>query len=267
MGPMTTIVAFHAHADDPVLLSGGTLARAAADGHRVVVVVATDGMDPECPSPRWRELQASAAVLGVRRVVHLGYADSGHGPVLYPDPPGRQRFARADTEEAAHRLAAVLHEERADLLLGYDANGGYGHRDHVKVHEVARRAARLTGTRLLEATMPRDVAVRFVRVVRALRIPFEYDVEALDHAYSSSSAVTHRFDVRRFAGRKQAALAAHVSDVRGAGRLAAVLRLLVWLPAPLFAVVAGHEWYVEVKPAGSARPDLQLSARSGRRRR
>jgi LmbE family N-acetylglucosaminyl deacetylase len=267
MGPMTTIVAFHAHADDPVLLSGGTLARAAADGHRVVVVVATDGVAAEHPTPRWAELAASAAILGVRRVVHLGYADSGHGPELYPDPPGRQRFARADTEEAAHRLAAILHEERADLLLGYDSHGGYGHPDHVKVHEVARRAAGLTGTRLLEATVPRDFAQRFVRVVRALRIPFPYDAEALEHAGSPASAVTHRFDVRRFAGRKQAALAAHVSDVRGAGRLAAVLRVLVWLPAPLFAVVAGREWYVEVTPAGSARPALQVPARLSRRRR
>ncbi|MER6800013.1 PIG-L deacetylase family protein, partial [Amycolatopsis mediterranei] len=82
MGPVTTIVAFHAHADDPVLLSGGTLARAAADGHRVVVVVATDGMAAEHPTPRWAELEAAAAILGVRRVVHLGYADSGHGPEL-----------------------------------------------------------------------------------------------------------------------------------------------------------------------------------------
>lgn len=248
MGRMTTIVAFHAHADDPALLSGGTLARAAADGHRVVVVVATDGMGEECPTPRRAELEAAAAILGVRRVVHLGYAESGHGPVRYPDPPGRQRFVRADTEEAAHRLAAVLHEERADLLLGYDPNGGYGHPDHVKVHEVARRAARLTGTRLLEATMPRDVVVRLVRLIRALRIPFRYDVAALSRAYSPASAITHRFTVRRFAARKQAALAAHVSDVRGTGRLAPVLRVLVWLPVPVFALVLGREWYVEVRP-------------------
>ncbi|MGW3962931.1 PIG-L deacetylase family protein [Amycolatopsis sp. NPDC005003] len=267
MGPVTTIVAFHAHADDPVLLSGGTLARAAADGHRVVVVVATDGMAAAHPTPRWAELEAAAAILGVHRVVHLGYAESGHGPVVYPDPPGRQRFVRADTEEAAHRLATLLQQERADLLLGYDANGGYGHPDHVKVHEVARRAARLTGTRLLEATIPRDVVVRFARLIRALRIPFPYDVDALGRAYSPASAITHRFDVRRFAARKQAALAAHVSDVRGSGRLSGVLRVLVWLPAPVFGLVAGREWYAEVTPARSARRALQVPARSGRRRR
>ena len=38
-----TLLAFHAHPDDEALLTSGTLARAAAEGHRVVVVVATDG--------------------------------------------------------------------------------------------------------------------------------------------------------------------------------------------------------------------------------
>ena len=97
---MATVVAFHAHPDDEVLLTGGTLARLAAEGHRTVVVVACCcglGADPET---RLAELRVSATRLGVARVVHLGYADSGHGPVLYPDPPGQVRFARADPDEA-----------------------------------------------------------------------------------------------------------------------------------------------------------------------
>ncbi|MFI9815448.1 PIG-L deacetylase family protein [Saccharothrix variisporea] len=237
-----TVVAFHAHPDDEVLLTGGTLARAAAEGHRVVVVVATDAMWSEPPT-RLDELRASAAVLGVQRVVHLGYADSGHGALLYADPPGRQRFVRAGLDEAAGRLADVLVEERAGLLLGYDRNGGYGHRDHVKVHEVGRRAAELTGTRLLEATMPRDAVVRLARVVRALRVPFPY--EGLERAFSASADITHRFDVRRFARQKQAALAAHRSQVEGSGRLAAVMRLLVRLPVPVFGLLAGREWFVD----------------------
>ncbi|NUT96897.1 MAG: PIG-L family deacetylase [Saccharothrix sp.] len=242
MGRSATVVAFHAHPDDEVLLTGGTLARAAADGYRVVVVVATDTMWSEPPT-RLDELRAAAKVLGVQRVVHLGYADSGHGAVLFADPPGRQRFVRADLDEAAGRLAEVLAEERADLLLSYDRNGGYGHRDHVKVHEVGRRAAELAGVRLLEATMPRDGVMRMARVVRALRIPFPYD--GLERAFSPSSDITHRFDVRRYARQKQAALAAHRSQVEGNGRLAAVMRLLVRLPVPVFGLVAGREWFVE----------------------
>lgn len=243
---MSTIVAFHAHPDDEVLLTGGTIARATADGHRVVIVVAADTMAADEPPTRMNELRESATVLGADRVEHLGYAGSGHGPVLYPDPPGRQRFVRADTDEAAERLAAILREENADLLLGYDANGGYGHPDHVKVHEVARRAAELTGVRLLEATMPRDVVVRLVVLIRALRIPFRYDTGALRAAYSPASAITHRFDVRSFARRKQTALAAHRSQVDGRGRLAPVMRLLVRLPVPVFALFLGREWFVDV---------------------
>lgn len=82
---MATILAFHAHPDDEVLLTGGTLARAAADGHRVVVVVATNSMDGT--DGRLAELRASAGILGVAEVVHLGYAGSGHGPILFPTRP------------------------------------------------------------------------------------------------------------------------------------------------------------------------------------
>ncbi|MEU9113930.1 PIG-L family deacetylase [Streptomyces sp. NPDC048483] len=250
---MATLLAFHAHPDDEVLLTGGTLARAAAEGHRVVVVVAADGLMGPVPegadeAPRMGELRASAGVLGVARVVHLGYADSGHGPVLHPDPPDRVRFARAGTEEAAERLAALLREEEVDVLLGYDANGGYGHRDHVKVHQVGRRAAELAGVpRLLEATVPREVVTRLVRLVRLVRIPLRYDDEALRTAFSPREAITHAVDVRRFAGRKQAALAAHRSQVAGTGRLAAVMRALVRLPVPVFGLLLGREWFAEVR--------------------
>jgi LmbE family N-acetylglucosaminyl deacetylase len=89
---MATVVAFHAHPDDEVLLTGGTLARLAAEGHRVIIVMATDGVVGRLPGPGTRtrldELRESASVLGAARVEHLGYADSGHGPVLFPDPPG-----------------------------------------------------------------------------------------------------------------------------------------------------------------------------------
>lgn len=41
--PVATLVCFHAHPDDESIATGGLMARAAAEGHRVVLVVATRG--------------------------------------------------------------------------------------------------------------------------------------------------------------------------------------------------------------------------------
>ncbi|WP_431898143.1 PIG-L deacetylase family protein [Nonomuraea sp. bgisy101] len=255
---MAIVVAFHAHPDDEALLTGGTLARATAEGHRVVIVVATDHMGAgDDASTRLDELRASAVVLGVHRVVHLGYADSGHGAILYPDPPGRARFCRADPAEAADRLAAVLTEERADVLISYDANGGYGHRDHVRVHEVGKLAAAKAGVpRLLEATLPRDIVARLMTVARVLRLPLRYDPDELSRAYSPRQAITHRIDVRRYARQKQTAIAAHRSEVMGRGRLAPVMRILVRLPLPVFGWILGREWYAEPAAGAGGHPLL-----------
>jgi len=272
MAGMATIVAFHAHPDDEVLLTGGTLALLAAGGHRVVIAMAcAGGLGKGAgarPQARLDELRASARILGVARVVHLGYADSGHGPILFDDPPGQVRFVRADLEEAAAKLATLIREENADLLLSYDANGGNGHRDHVKVHQVGARAAELAGhVRVLQATFPRERAAQIAAPLRALRLVVRYDFKDTSSFGSPRSAITHRVDVRRFAAQKQAALAAHRSQLgdrgqagrrawaqagrRGRGpagrrgRAGRLFRVLVALPVPVYGLFCGREWFVE----------------------
>jgi LmbE family N-acetylglucosaminyl deacetylase len=253
MSAMATLLAFHAHPDDEVMMTGGVLAGAAADGHRVVIVVACDGlMGPasDGDTPRLGELRASAKALGVHRVVHLGYADSGHGAILYPDPPDRTRFVRAETEDAAKRLAVILREEKVDLLLSYDANGGYGHRDHVRVHEVGKRAAQLAGVpRVLEATLPREPITRVVNALKLMGVLRRYDPQAVRAAYTPRAAITHRIDVRKFARQKQAALAAHRSQIDGPGRAAPLMRILTRLPVPVFSLLMGREWFAEARVA------------------
>jgi LmbE family N-acetylglucosaminyl deacetylase len=244
---VATVVAFHAHPDDEVLLTGGTIARLAAEGHRVVIVVACDGAVWGGPDQgrRLEELRASAAILGAGKTVHLGYADSGDGPVLFEDPPGRTRFARAGVGEAAEKLAALLTEQHADLLLSYDPQGGYGHRDHVRVHLVGARAAELAGVRVVEATVPRELAARFARLLVLLRLVSRHRVAEMRGYGMPRSAITHRVDVRRYAARKRAALAAHQTPLSGRGRGNRLLRALVRLPLPVFRVACGTEWFVE----------------------
>ena len=256
---MSTLLAFHAHPDDEALLTSGTMARAAAEGHRVILVVATDGelglasrdyAAGGLDARRRQELETSARALGVARVEHLGYADSGLGPEIEPDPPGRTRFVRADTEEAARRLADILEQEHVDVLLGYDANGGYGHPDHKKVHAVARRAAEIAGTpRLLEATVPRDTICRALDLAaKVYRFPPEFDRASFDRAFSARRDITHRISVRRHIAAKRASMRAHASQASADGGADRTLAAFLRIPRPLYDLVFGREWYVDATP-------------------
>lgn len=242
---MATIVAFHAHADDVVLLTGGTIAWLAAEGHRVIIVATCDGMWADLAARQMEELRASAAILGAQEVVHLGYADSGHGPVLFEDPPGRTRFARADLEEAVEKLAALLTGEQADLLLSYDPQGGNGLRDHVRVHQVGARAAELAEVRVAEATVPRELIARFARLLLAFRLVTRHRLDEMRGYGTPQSAITHRVNVRRYAAQKQAALTVHRTPLSGGGRIARLHRALTKSPRPIFRVVCGTEWFAE----------------------
>jgi LmbE family N-acetylglucosaminyl deacetylase len=164
------------------------------------------------------------------------------------------RFVRAPVEEAAGRLADVLRQEGASVLLSYDANGGYGHRDHVRVHEVGARAAELAGTpKVLQATVPRDTIARAVDLAaRAYRFPPEFDRAAFGRAFSARSEITHRIDVHRYAAAKRAAMRAHASQASADGGGDRTLAAFLRIPRPLFDLVFGREWYVEAgRPAGA----------------
>jgi LmbE family N-acetylglucosaminyl deacetylase len=265
MPPVTrTIVSFHAHPDDEALFTAGTLARAAAQGNRVVLVTATAGevglaaatfgQGSQLAIHRRTELQRSADAIGAARVEVLDYADSGlHGEVEPAD--GIRPFARADVAEAATQLAALLTEERADVLTSYDAAGGYGHPDHVQVHRVAACAAELAGTPVvLEATVDRDLLLRGLRLVRRLRmLPEEVDISAFERAFTPSREITHRIDVRPWIDAKRAAMTAHASQAT-ADSGDRTLAALLGLPRPLYRLVLGRDWFVQRGRPVSDRP-------------
>lgn len=267
-----TVVAVNAHPDDEALLMSGTLAKAAHEGHRVVLVCATDG-DLGLTSAQHRgstlgqrrlaELAASATAIGAARVEWLGYADSGmEGPVP-DDPPDRRRFLRADPQDAAARIADILRQEDADVVIGYDPAGGYGHRDHVRVHEVTRAAAALAGTpRLLEATVPREAIVRGIEVARRLPgVRMDVDLSAWRRAYTPRAQITHRIDVRRQIPAKRASMAAHATQAAADDGADRTLAAFGRIPRPLYDLIFGREWFVD--PA--IPPNAMAAGQAGRR--
>lgn len=260
---MGTLVSFHAHPDDEAISTGGSLARASAEGHRVVLVIATNGDYGEIPADlahdetladrRRAETVQSAAVLGVHRVVWLGYKDSGM--TGWPQNADPESFWQAPLEQAAEKLAQVLRDEHADVLTVYDWHGNYGHPDHIKVHTVGHRAAELAETpNVFEATMNRDHIVQIM--IRAKEMGANIGGDDFDPAGPADdgnpfgmpqSELTHQVDVMDFLDAKRQSLRSHASQISDSS-------FFLEMPQEAFAESFGTEWFIKKGQTGGMRP-------------
>lgn len=154
----------HAHPDDEALTTGGTIARYVADGAEVTVVTCTLGEEGEVIGDEWAQLTADRAdqlggyrvleltralnALGVAAPCFLGGAgrwrDSGMAGM--PSAANPRAWVNADSDEALAELVAVIRRTRPHVVITYDPVGGYGHPDHIAVHERVTAAVELSGT-------------------------------------------------------------------------------------------------------------------------
>jgi N-acetyl-1-D-myo-inositol-2-amino-2-deoxy-alpha-D-glucopyranoside deacetylase len=194
----------HAHPDDESIGTGATMAKYAAEGAHVTLVTCTLGELGEIIPPALRhltpdalgeyrigELTAACDALGVRDHRFLGgpgrWRDSGMMGTPANDDP--RCFWRADVDEAASLLADVIREVRPGVIVTYDANGFYGHPDHIQAHRVSRRAYELTGENTTGSTS-------------------FYATAAPDFA-----GITARIDVTAYLPQKFAAMRAHATQI------------------------------------------------------
>lgn len=255
---MATIVFLHAHPDDEASGTAGTMTRLSREGHRVVVVYGTGGELGTAPADlpegttladfRRGEAEASARITGTERVAWLGYRDSGMHGWEHNGHDGS--FHGADLDEAAGRLVELLDEEDADVLVTYDWHGGYGHPDHVKVHQVAHRAADLAAQRprLLETTLNRDVMRAGYEAAKAAGSDEMFDpdqpMEDGEPIGTPEAELHWRVDVLPDIDAKRAALACHASQTSDVG-------MMLQMPEEMFRGWFGTEFYIEPgRPAG-----------------
>jgi N-acetyl-1-D-myo-inositol-2-amino-2-deoxy-alpha-D-glucopyranoside deacetylase len=127
-----TVLGIFAHPDDESLACGGTLARLADAGCRVVVVCASHGEAGSISDPalvpdgdlgrvRVRELSEAAAVLGVAEVIVLDHPD---GDLRWDHIP-----------ELHAEIVALIERYRPDAVITFAEDGLYWHLDHIGVHE------------------------------------------------------------------------------------------------------------------------------------
>jgi len=229
-----TLMCVHPHPDDETLACGGVLALAAGSGHRTIVVTCTGGEEGEnlgdvalgtrtLSQARRDELAAALAVLSVTTHYWLGYRDSGmagSSANIHPDA-----FVRAPVGEAAGPLAQLIRRERPDVIVCDNADGTYGHPDHVMAYTVTRQACVLAADEHADLDgEPFDIPKRYVHTIshsriatlstaldaRGLASPFPVSNVAIG---TDDALITTRVDVASVREVKRAALACHASQV------------------------------------------------------
>jgi N-acetyl-1-D-myo-inositol-2-amino-2-deoxy-alpha-D-glucopyranoside deacetylase len=231
----------HAHPDDETLATGGTMARYAADPDTAVTLVTcTLGeqgevipeelaeLAPERGDQlggyRAGELSAACAALGVQDHRHLGgigrWRDSGmalagHGVrAATPERLHPRALARPEAfGEQVEQLVAVLEDVRPHVVVTYGPDGGYGHPDHVRAHEITvaavhRVPARLYCTVVGRAGLDAGLARLAGRPGLPFRIPGPDELPSVP-----DSAIGVRLDVTAQRAARVAALRAHATQV------------------------------------------------------
>jgi len=152
-----TFLAVHAHPDDEASSTGGVYPLLHDQGVRTVLVTCTngecgdalDGAKPDADHHdgdavaeiRRVELDNAVKILGIDRLVRLGYRDSGMMGWTQNDDP--ESFWAADVNDAAKRLAAIIMEERPQVIVTYNEIGFYGHPDHIQANRITLAALEL----------------------------------------------------------------------------------------------------------------------------
>jgi len=172
-----TYLLCHAHPDDETLATGAIALGLRARGDAVVVLTASRGErgevrpgpfallagTPQLAAIRDKELATAVAALGIEHHSYLGtpparaeglpprrYTDSGMRwvtPTLAGpgEDAGPESLTAAGLDEVTADIAAFARGTEATDLVSYDDDGGYGHPDHIRMHDATRAAARLLG--------------------------------------------------------------------------------------------------------------------------
>ncbi|MBT8227982.1 MAG: N-acetyl-1-D-myo-inositol-2-amino-2-deoxy-alpha-D-glucopyranoside deacetylase [Dactylosporangium sp.] len=237
--PQRSLLLVHAHPDDETIGTGATIARYVAAGVHVTLVTCTLGEEGEIHVPalaglspagadqlggyRIAELARACALLGVTDYRFLGgagrYRDSGMMGLPTNDHP--RAFWGADLDEAAGLLLEVIREVRPEVVVTYDPDGFYGHPDHIQAHRATMRATELASReglgpeKIYWTAMPQPIIEAGIRQFRDTSDnPFSAAKRAEDLPFGSPpSDITARIDGRAHAGAKQAAIAAHETQI------------------------------------------------------
>lgn len=146
--PRTMLIAYP-HPDDESFGNGGTIARYTSQGVAVHYACATRGECGTVDAPmlegyadiaelRTAEQTCAAKALSLAAVHFLGYRDSGMQGTADNQHPNA--FMQAPLERVTGQLVALIRALRPQVVLTFNPYGGYGHPDHIHIHQATLAA-------------------------------------------------------------------------------------------------------------------------------
>jgi mycothiol S-conjugate amidase len=171
------------------------------------------------------ELAAATAILGYSAVYMLGYEDSG-----MPDSRANENpacFARAPLRHATGRLVQIMRRERPDVVITYPEDGGYGHPDHLRVHEVSLAAVHASADptafpaagdpfsvpKLYYSARSRARMAALAEAYERLGLDFPFRDRVRQDVGQDDSHITSRIDVGELFEVRRDALLAHATQI------------------------------------------------------
>jgi LmbE family N-acetylglucosaminyl deacetylase len=265
-----SVLAVFAHPDDEGFGCGGALAMLVARGARVTLVCATNGDVGEISDPalatletlarvRQEELRRAMAVTGIEDLRFLGYRDSGMAGAADNHHP--ESLHQAEPDRVVAQLAGIIREVRPEAVITHDPTGGYGHPDHIAVHQHVSRAFSLAGApactdlpgqgsppwkpRLLYyVCFPRSNFRRMWQQMLDAGITPPFASLKVDTVGSPDEAVTTILDVSDFVGVKIASLECHRTQIDPKGPFSR-------LPPGFMREIMSTEYFTLAAPCGA----------------
>ncbi len=230
----------YGHPDDEQGVSG-LMHKYASEGVDVTLVCATRGEAGEIApgvqatpenlgAVREAELRCAAEKIGVNNLYFLDYRDSGM--LGTPDNNHPCAFWQANLFEVAEKLVRIIRRHKPHVILTFDPNGGYGHPDHIKIHQASLIAYFVSGdpriypdqiqkeglepwtvSKLYWGAFPRSRFEKYAELAKQAGLDLGVPMQEFLKRAQPDAIITTRIDVSPYVDFKLSALYCHASQM------------------------------------------------------
>lgn len=222
--PVPALLGVFAHPDDEQVGTAGALLACVEQGVAIHLLLATRGEAGEISDPALATPETLGAVREqeMREVCRLLSFES---PIFLDHPDGK--LSDVEPDRLMREVVAEIRRIRPRVVLSFDANGGYGHPDHIAIHHATVAAFDATADpefasdlgpphrpdKLYATAYPRSMLATLNEAMVANGFPAldfgSVQTITADAIGTDDARVTTVVPVERFFDRRSASLATH----------------------------------------------------------